>query len=169
LPPATSGLFKSLRNRKALEEHERINNELLREARSEFAWTKQMLEVMAQWQSVGSETRATATTELIFTAEEIDRYYGGDRSKALYDQGGKFLELHQYEKAEASFRAAIDLNPSFSWAHCNLAITLDDAGRHAEALACIDRAIELDPSDTDFPQRRKEILDNLHRKRGTGA
>jgi len=47
--------------------------------------------------------------------------------------------------AEASFRRAIDLNPSYATAHHWLAISLSAMGRHDEAIAAIKDAERLDP------------------------
>ncbi|MGH8556275.1 MAG: tetratricopeptide repeat protein [Methylococcales bacterium] len=93
--------------------------------------------------------------------DEIERFYSGDRSKAYYEQGTFLYERRAYAEAEANFRKAIELNPKFPWAFCNLAVLLDEQGRHSEALELIDGAISLDPHDSDFPERRREILENL--------
>ena len=58
-------------------------------------------------------------------------------------------------------RARIELNPMSAWAYGNLAVMLDDQGRHAEALELIDKAISLAPRDCDFAEWRKDILQNL--------
>src|SRR5687768_33393 len=81
-----------------------------------------------------------------------------DQSKFYYDQGIALYEIKQHPEAEACFRKAIQLNPTFAWAYCNLAVVLDDMGRHQEALDLIDKAISLDPRDRDFHERRQEIL-----------
>lgn len=93
--------------------------------------------------------------------DEIGRFYSGDRSKAYYDQGYSLSGVGAYAEAEANYRKAIELNPRFAWAYCNLAVLLDEQGRHSEALKHIDEAISLDPQDSDFPKRRSEILENL--------
>ena len=47
--------------------------------------------------------------------------------------------------AEREFQRAIELNPNYAYAHQWYALSLEDAGRTAEALAQSKRALELDP------------------------
>jgi TolB-like protein/DNA-binding winged helix-turn-helix (wHTH) protein/Flp pilus assembly protein TadD len=47
--------------------------------------------------------------------------------------------------AEAGFRKAVDLDPRYVQAHVSLGHSLSQMGRHAEALAAVRRARELDP------------------------
>jgi TolB-like protein/Tfp pilus assembly protein PilF/predicted Ser/Thr protein kinase len=47
--------------------------------------------------------------------------------------------------AEREFRHALELNPSYAIAHQWYATLLSDLGRHPEAIAEIERAVELDP------------------------
>ena len=47
--------------------------------------------------------------------------------------------------AEAAYRRAIDLDPSYALAHRNFGVLLATVGRHEEARACLKRARELDP------------------------
>jgi TolB-like protein/tetratricopeptide (TPR) repeat protein/predicted Ser/Thr protein kinase len=54
---------------------------------------------------------------------------------AAHDLGFAYMALHDYEKAEAQFRRAIDLNPNWVWGHIKIAKTYAHLGRCAEALA----------------------------------
>lgn len=83
------------------------------------------------------------------------------RSKAYYNQGRSLYERRAYAEAETNYRKAIELNPKNPWAHGNLAVVLDDQGRHAEALEFIDKAMSLEPHDRDFSEWRRDILKNL--------
>jgi tetratricopeptide (TPR) repeat protein len=47
--------------------------------------------------------------------------------------------------AEASYRQALDIDPCFAEAHCNLGVALRLQGRTAEAQDCCRRALELNP------------------------
>ncbi|MGH9939832.1 MAG: protein kinase domain-containing protein, partial [Blastocatellia bacterium] len=57
----------------------------------------------------------------------------------------KFYLDRDHRGAEASFRRAIDLNPSYSTAHHWLGMTFSAIGRHDEAIAEIKDAERLDP------------------------
>ena len=57
-------------------------------------------------------------------------------------------ERHDYARAEAGFRKAIELNSNYPTAHQWYAALLGNQGRHAEALQSIRRAVELDPMST---------------------
>jgi len=57
----------------------------------------------------------------------------------------KFYSDRDHRGAEASFRRAIDLNPSYSTAHHWLGMTLSAMRRHDEAIAEIKEAERLDP------------------------
>jgi len=58
--------------------------------------------------------------------------------------------LHEWDwaKADREFNLAVELAPSYAWAHSNRAMFLAWGGRRAEALAEIGRARELDPGYT---------------------
>jgi TolB-like protein/Flp pilus assembly protein TadD len=76
-------------------------------------------------------------------------------------------------EAEAEFRRAIELNPSYGWAHHDYAWLLVAAGRFDEAVAQIKQAQELDPlsplanSDVGwvylFARRYDEAIDQIKR------
>jgi tetratricopeptide (TPR) repeat protein len=83
------------------------------------------------------------------------------KGRSYYNQGRAQYERRAYAEAEASYAEAIRLNYDNAWAHGNLAIVLDDQGKHAEALKSIDRAIALDPHDRDFREWRRDILEKL--------
>lgn len=51
----------------------------------------------------------------------------------------------EWPAAEAAYRRAIDLDPSYALAHRMLGVLLATIGRHGEAAACMRRARELDP------------------------
>ncbi len=66
-----------------------------------------------------------------------------------------------WEGAEKSFRRAIDLDPNSALAHSWLAQLLSSLGRHEEALAYIDRAVELDPVSPTVNGVRFPILEGM--------
>lgn len=58
-------------------------------------------------------------------------------------RGEAYLQLEEYEKAEADFRLAIEREPQLPANHAGLAIALARQGRDEEALPHLDRAAEL--------------------------
>jgi len=61
--------------------------------------------------------------------------------------GSTELFLGQHDSALERLRAAVALNPSFSWAHGNLGLALTFAGKSDEALASLKEALRLSPID----------------------
>jgi Flp pilus assembly protein TadD len=53
------------------------------------------------------------------------------------------------EEAIACFRKALDLDPNYAEAHCNLGIALARLGRFAESLASLKRGHELGSKRAD--------------------
>jgi tetratricopeptide (TPR) repeat protein len=82
-------------------------------------------------------------------------------AKSYYNQGRALYERRAYAEAEASYREAIRWDYDNAWTHGNLAIVLDDQGKHEEALKSIDKAIALNPQDRDFREWRQDIVQNL--------
>src|SRR5205807_9466546 len=69
-------------------------------------------------------------------------------------------------EAEAAYRAAVGVDPSFAEAWYNLADALDELGRTKDAVACLERAIAADPTYADavfnlalFTQRLERLAD----------
>jgi len=76
---------------------------------------------------------------------EFDAAIAADGSFAEAHRGrGLVLDLGfgRTEEAEAAYRRALALRPSYSEAHNDLGQLLAKTGRHAEALAAFDRALE---------------------------
>ena len=63
----------------------------------------------------------------------------------------------EYEEALALYRARAELVPDDATLHANTGVTLYFLGRHDEALASIERALQLDPGD-ETAQRQAEEL-----------
>jgi Flp pilus assembly protein TadD len=64
--------------------------------------------------------------------------------------------LRDLPRAEAQYRAAIDLEPAYSQAWNNLGVTLNTLNRRDEALAALERAVATGP-------RNEEAVVNLAR------
>lgn len=57
--------------------------------------------------------------------------------------------LRNYDAAAAHYKQALAIKSDSAAAHYNLGNTLKEQGRHDEAIACFERALELDPGFTD--------------------
>ena len=64
---------------------------------------------------------------------------------ARADQADRLRKQHRAADAEASYRAAIALDPQLPRAHSGLGLVLRDTRRYAEAEAACREAIRLDP------------------------
>jgi tetratricopeptide (TPR) repeat protein len=76
--------------------------------------------------------------------------------EAHYHLGIAYQGLRDLPRAEAQYRAAIDLEPAYSQAWNNLGVTLNTLNRRDEALAALERAVATGP-------RNEEAVVNLVR------
>lgn len=65
----------------------------------------------------------------------------------FYDQGMMEFSLAEFDKAIASYRQAVELDPAYFDAWHALGMAYLRAGRVAEAIAAGRRAVELNPND----------------------
>ena len=72
-------------------------------------------------------------------------------------EGNAYRELGDVLRAERAFRRALADNPSFAPASVNLALLLMRDRRHAEARACLDRALEQTPRDAQLRTLRGHV------------
>ncbi|MCH8314879.1 MAG: tetratricopeptide repeat protein [Planctomycetes bacterium] len=75
-------------------------------------------------------------------SEWFDAEEHADRALEMYERG-------RWAEAEAELRKALSLNPHQGEWHFNLGLTLEAAGREAEALTCYERTISLLPGQID--------------------
>lgn len=86
--------------------------------------------------------------------------------------GIKYAQAGLWDKAEDAFKDAAKANPAEPKVHYNLGITYNVQGKHQEAIAALERAIELNPKDkyiNTLAQLRQdaeeaEILDRQSRE-----
>lgn len=82
-----------------------------------------------------------------------------------YDQlGDVYWFMQQDQKAEQSYREAIQRDPRLVDARVGLAKVCEHEGQHAQALAAIDAAEKLDPERTDVHYIRGQVLNHIGRK-----
>jgi len=69
-----------------------------------------------------------------------------ENARTLNSRGVALFYKGARQAAEASFRAALEMDPAFAEAHNNLGLALGKQERPDEAERCFRRALELDPS-----------------------
>ena len=87
---------------------------------------------------------------------------------AMESMGSALRRLGQYKTAIGYYNKAIGMRPDFSRTICNKAECLYEIGEFAESLACIDRAVELDPGIPNWRAFRRKVLERLGTKTGGG-
>lgn len=68
------------------------------------------------------------------------------KAKDKFDDAFAAMEKQHWQQALEGFQAAIDLNPSHPQPYSNMAICYGHLGRKQEALAALDKALEIDPN-----------------------
>ncbi len=88
-----------------------------------------------------------------------------DRLAEAYTTLGFVQQIHDFDwaAAEASHRRALELNPSYAYGHVAYGYLLSWLGRHEEALAYADRAVQLDPVSLIVRAHRAELLTDARR------
>lgn len=75
---------------------------------------------------------------------------------AYNNLGSIYMRIGLYDAAESLFRKLVAKAPEFSRGHLGLAITLDKAGKCADAIECYQQVMKMRPSskNTDFIEKR---------------
>ncbi len=75
---------------------------------------------------------------------------------AYNNLGSIYMRIGLYDAAESLFRKLVAKAPEFSRGHLGLAITLDKAGKRADAIECYQQVMKMRPSskNTDFIEKR---------------
>lgn len=81
----------------------------------------------------------------------------------LLSEANRFVEAHEYDRAESLFTEAIRLYPSYSQAHFNLAILYVKKGNKEKAISQFKRFIEIDPFSS-MAAKAKELIKELDTK-----
>jgi cytochrome c-type biogenesis protein CcmH/NrfG len=66
-------------------------------------------------------------------------------------------EQEHYADAEAAFRRALDINPDYGVSRLNLAFTLAEQGRDAEAIDLFRQILEREPENQPARTRLEEL------------
>jgi protein involved in polysaccharide export with SLBB domain len=86
-------------------------------------------------------------------------------AKRYYKTGVKFGRAGSFEQAAASFLEAIRLKPDFGDAYFGLGHAYFDLKRWQESIKALERAVEIDPKDTEAFAMMGEAYSNLRRDR----
>lgn len=81
-----------------------------------------------------------------------------DFAEAHYDLGAILIETRQLPSGIDHLHRAVELKPDFGDAHYNLAVALAMQGREEEAVACVERALGIQPND----ERTRALHESLH-------
>src|SRR5271156_2913675 len=82
---------------------------------------------------------------LIFTGAALSQS-ASDQLQSLFREGAEQMHAGNAARAEAAFRKATELDPSFAPAHLDLGLAELKEGKLIEAVASIRKSLELDPS-----------------------
>ena len=81
---------------------------------------------------------------------------------------GALLHQDRAEDAMAQFAAAVRINPQYADAHRGIGQIHLDAGRPAEAVDALRRALDLQPNDLDAQSRAGDRADSARQQSGSG-
>ena len=65
----------------------------------------------------------------------------------LFKLGESYYEVHNYPKAIAAYKKAVEIDPTFFVALGNLGATYFDIGEHTKAIECWEQVIKINPID----------------------
>jgi tetratricopeptide (TPR) repeat protein len=75
---------------------------------------------------------------------------GPDDASACFELGCRLdVDPRTYKEAIVAYERAIELDPDFADAHCNLGAVLFNQGRRGAARQCFERCLELDPGHVE--------------------
>jgi len=80
-------------------------------------------------------------------------------AEMAYVRGEIARQAEEFQQADWSFRRAIQLEPGTSEAWAGLSSVLVHEKRHADAVTCIHRAVQLEPGRPDIATRAVEVID----------
>jgi len=87
-----------------------------------------------------------------------------DRAVEWFELGcRKDMDPSTYAEAVAAYRSAVEIDPDFTDAHCNLGAVLYNDGRREEARTCFERALALDPEHLESNLNLANVLEEDNR------
>jgi tetratricopeptide (TPR) repeat protein len=90
-----------------------------------------------------------------------------DAALAFFERGCALdSEPRTFSEAIAAYRQALELDPDFADAHCNLGTVLYNQGRRVESRACFERALGLAPDHLEAHFNLANVLEEEDRNEG---
>jgi Flp pilus assembly protein TadD len=80
-----------------------------------------------------------------------------DKASIREALGIAYFRLRRWSEAEAEFRAVLELSPTDDYAHYALGRTLEKLGREAEANGHYKLASSMNPANSDYASRIREL------------
>jgi len=114
------------------------------------------LSLQIAYSGVSSKVTQSDVEKAVAEALKLD----ANLAEGWVSSGGIAQDRWQFDRAEAMFRRAIELNPNYATARHWYSIMLRDVGRADEALAQIRRAVELDPLSAVITETLGEIQES---------
>lgn len=102
-----------------------------------------------------------ASTGLCAFAEIDDYYEPSTEAKLQYNHGVDYYKLGQYDRAMASFRQAITLDPNYIDAYYNLGTILEYLKQDDAALAVFKQIIVRNPNDYESVYKAAQLSNKL--------
>lgn len=76
-------------------------------------------------------------------------YYNLDDAKVYKEQGYKFLQVRQFDRAIAAYKKALEQNPNYAEAYYELGKTYEQMGDYSNAIFALNKQLHIDPNNFD--------------------
>ncbi len=102
-----------------------------------------------------------ANTGFALCAEPVEPYESSTEAKLQYNQGVDYYKIGQYDRAMASFRQAINIDPNYIDAYFNLGSILEYLKQDDAALAVFKQIIVRKPDDYESVYKAANLSNKL--------
>jgi tetratricopeptide (TPR) repeat protein len=77
---------------------------------------------------------------------------------SMNNLGYLYLNLRKFSEAIDILKKAVAINPQFSWAHYNLALSYYNSGRRNDALRHLEIVIECEPQGSELIEAARKAI-----------